>query len=103
MRGKNKKPRQAEKILLVLLDGHEATMGEIEATLNSQVEVYRISTYLWNLKTRGAEIKKIKVGRKIVAFQLLNVDTMTKYARDRGLIAPLPIALTAEDLMVAAG
>lgn len=100
-RGPSKKPRQAEKLLLILLDGHEASMAEVQATLGSVVEVYRLSTYLWNLKTRGAQITKIKKGRKVVAVQLINTNTMTEYARSRGLLGAPAVVLTPEDLMVA--
>lgn len=100
-RGQSKKPRQAEKLLLVLLDGHEVSMTEIETTLGGQVEVYRLSTYLWNLKKRGAEIKKIKQGRKVVAVQLVNTEHMVEYAQSRGLLAAPAVVLTPEDLMVA--
>lgn len=100
-RGMNKSPKQAEKLLLVLLDGHEATMAEIETLLGNQFEFYRLSTYLWNLKTAGAEIRRNKVGRKVVSLQLMNHEFMATYAGDRGLIAPPALVLTPEDLMVA--
>lgn len=102
-RGKSKKPRQSEKLLMVLLDGHEASLSEVETTLGGQIEVYRLSTYLWNLKTEGADIRKIKQGRKIMALQLVNTDVMHQYALDRGLIAPPAVVLNPDDLMVAAG
>ena len=100
-RGKNKKAGQAEKLLLVLLDGHEVPVGEIESLLSSQFVFARISTYFWELRKMGADIRRNKVGRKIVSYQLLNPEHMTVLARERGLVAPLPVVLTAEDLMVA--
>lgn len=100
-RGQSKKPRQAEKLLLVMLDGHEVGMAEVETTLGGQIAVYRLSTYLWNLKSKGAEIKKIKAGRKVTAIQLVNTVVMSEYAQARGLVAAPAVALTAEDLMVA--
>jgi len=104
VRGKNKKSGQPEKLLLVLLDGREVPVGEIEALLGSQVVLARLSTYFWELRKKfGAQIKTNRVGRKIVSHQLINVDEMTTYARERKLIAPLPVVLTADDLMVAAG
>lgn len=102
-RGKNKKAGQPEKLLLVMLDGHEVPMDEIQTLLGSELVVARISTYFWELKKIGADIRRNRVGRKIVSYQLLNPEQMTTYARERGLIAPLPVVLTAEDLMVAAG
>jgi len=100
-RGQSKKPRQAEKLLLVLLDGHEVSMNEIETTLGGQVQVYRLSTYLWNLKKRGAQITKVKQGRKVIAIQLTNFDQMAEYAQSRGLLAAPAVVLTAEDFAVA--
>jgi hypothetical protein len=51
----------------------------------------------------GADIKRNKIGRKIVSYQLMNPEVMLAYAQQRGLVAPPPPVLTAEDLMVAAG
>jgi hypothetical protein len=102
-RGKSKKPRQAEKLLLTMLDGHLVTEAEIATVLGSEIEVYRLSTYLWNLKKVGADIAKTKQGRKVVAIQLTNTDTMTTYAQTRGLLAPAPVALAPEDFAVVAG
>jgi biotin operon repressor len=100
-RGLSKQPRQAEKLLLILLDGHEAGLQEIETTLGGLIEVYRLSTYLWNLKKWGADIRKVKAGRKVVGIQLLNTDAMATYAQTRGLLAAQPTQLKPEDLMVA--
>jgi hypothetical protein len=100
-RGRSKQVSQAEKILLVLLDGHEAPIGEIETLLGAQIVLARFSAYLWDLKQVGAVVKRNKVGRKVVSLQLMNMEPMVEYMRARGLIAPLPVVLKAEDLMVA--
>jgi hypothetical protein len=102
-RGKSSKPRQAEKMLLAMLDGHEVSLPELETTLGSHIALYRLSVYLWNLKKIGATIKRNTVNRKLVSIQLINTEEMTTYARSRGLVAPLPVVLTPDDLMVAAG
>ena len=102
-RGMNKSPKQSEKLLLVLLDGHEAPMAEIEALLGTQFEFYRLSTYLWNLTSVGADFRRNKVGRKVVSLQLMNPEVMATYAGTRGLIAPPALVLTHEDLMVSVG
>lgn len=101
-RGKGKKTQQAEKILLVLLNaqGKEVTIDEIKVTLGAEVQLYRIPTYLWDLKKIGANITKRKTGRNIMGFTLNNIEHMTSYARDRGLLAPPPVTLNPEDLMV---
>ena len=100
-RGANKQPRQAEKLLLVMLDGHEVTMVEVETTLGTEIVVARLSTYLWELKAAGAEVKRIKVGRKLVALQLTNLEAMKALALDRGLVSAPVAPVTAEDLVVA--
>lgn len=102
-RGKSKKPRQAEKLLLCMLDGHLVTEAEMAAVLGSEIEIYRLSTYLWNLKKCGAVIDKTKQGRKVVAFKLLNTEDMTAYAQTRGLLGPAPVVLSPEDFAVVAG
>jgi hypothetical protein len=102
-RGKNKKTAQAEKLLLVLLDGHEAPVSEIQTLLSSHIVMNRFSAYLWDLKQIGAQIKRNRVGRNIVSYQLVNHEAMTAYARERELIPPPAVVLTASDLMVAAG
>jgi hypothetical protein len=101
-RGKGKKTQQAEKLLLVLLNaqGKEVTIDEVKTTLGAEVQLYRLPTYLWDLKKIGADISKRKAGRSLVGFTLNNTDHMVVYAKDRGLIAPPPVTLNPEDLMV---
>lgn len=82
-RGRNKKNSQAEKLLTILLSGEEVTLEEVTNTLDRQIQVYRLSTYLWNLSKLGAKIKKTKVGRKLNTLQLTNVDEMKAYVGDR--------------------
>jgi hypothetical protein len=102
-RGLSSKPRQAEKLLLIMLDGHVVTEAEIAQTLGGEIQVYRLPTYLWNLKMMGAELVKTKQGRKIVSIQLVNVDAMRSYAQTRGLIAPPPVSLAPSDFALVAG
>jgi hypothetical protein len=94
LRGKNKKPTQAEKILLVLLDGRQVSAAEVEATLEGEIQLYRLSSYLWQLEQRGADIARIKEGRNITFYQLMNTDVMMNYARSRGLIGLPPVQET---------
>jgi len=82
-RGRNRKNSQAEKLLTILLSGNEVTLEEVNQTLEQQIEVYRLSTYLWNLSQLGAKIKKTKTGRKLNTLQLVNVEEMRKYFGDR--------------------
>ncbi len=82
-RGRNKKASQAEKLLIVLLSGREISLEELEGTLGKQIWMYRLSTYLYDLKKVGAKIGVKKCGRKMIAVQLLNVDEMQKYMNSR--------------------
>jgi len=99
-RGRGKGAGQSEKLLLVLLDGHEATVQEIETLLSSQIVMSKFSTYLWRLKKRGAYIRSNRVGRRIVSYQLQNPEEMRAYALERKLIAPPPVVLTAADFAI---
>ncbi len=83
IRGKNKKTSQPEKLLTILLSGREITLEEINKTLGKEIELYRLSTYLYDLKMMGAQIEKKKLKRKMVGFRLINVDEMSKYMSDR--------------------
>ena len=101
-RGKNKKGRQAEKILLILLDGHEATVNEIHTLLANEIVLSRFASYLWDLKKMGCYIRSNRVGRKIVSYQLQNPDEMKEYMLTRKLIAPPVVELSAADFAVSA-
>jgi hypothetical protein len=82
MRSKQSKPQQFEKILTVMLSGKAVTKEEIEKTVPG-IETYRMSTYIWNMKMAGAVVKTVKDGRKVSAYQLMNVDEMKKYIDKR--------------------
>lgn len=81
-RGKSKNAKTFEKILMVLVNGGVITKEQIEATIGYK-HMYRISTELWKIKTRGGVIKTIKDGRKTVGYELINVDEMMKLLSDR--------------------
>ena len=82
IRAKQSKPQQFEKILQVMINGKQITKEEIEKTVPG-IESYRMSTYMWNMKMAGAVVKAIKDGRKVTAYQLMNVDEMKKYLDKR--------------------
>lgn len=102
-KGKWKKTRQVEKLLIVLLNarGREVTINEIATTLSGEIEWYRFPTYLWELGKMGAHISKRKDGKKLVGVTLTNVDEMVTYAQQRGLIEPPPVVLSPSDLLTA--
>ena len=102
-KGKWKKSCQYEKLLVILLNakGKEVSITEISTTLAGEIEWYRFSTYMWELKKMGAQIVKHKDGRRLVGITLVNTDEMLAYARSRNLVAPPPVELKPEDFMVA--
>jgi len=103
-RGREKAIAQWEKLLMVMLDGHVVTVEEITTLLKDELVWNRFSTYLWNIQVRiGGEIKRHKVGRKIVSYQLMNPVEMKAYAIERGLIDAPTVPLAPQDLMVGVG
>ena len=48
--------------------------------------MYRLSTYIWHVKTfAGGVVKAIKDGRKVTAYQLCNVEEVKKYMSRVGI------------------
>jgi hypothetical protein len=63
-----------------MASGKAVTVDEIDATLGKEIHMYRLSTYIWLMKTNAnAVVKAIKDGRKITAYQLMNVAEVKKY------------------------
>ena len=77
-----------EKVLMVLLSGKVVSPQEIDTLIGSEIEMYRLSTYMWNIKSFvGGVIRPTKDGRKVAGYQLVNVKEMTEYCVKRGLLA----------------
>jgi hypothetical protein len=71
--------------MTVMATGKEVTIDEINATLGKEIHMYRLSTYIWLMKTNAnAVVKAIKNGRKITAYQIVNVADVKKYLKDIG-------------------
>ncbi len=87
-RGKSNSAKAFEKVLTVLLSGNPVTKEELDATLGSEIQMYRLSTYIWDIKTHANGIVRvIKDGRKVSAYQLVNVDEMKAYMKRTGATA----------------
>jgi hypothetical protein len=85
-RGKSKDLKQFQKVLTVLVSGNPVTVDEIEATLGGEIYMYRLSTEIWCIKNyAGGIVKSIKDGRKVVAYQLMNVDEVKEYMKRAGI------------------
>lgn len=89
-RGKSKNAKTWEKILMVLVNGGEITKEQIEST-TGYGHMYRLSTELWKIKIRNGVIRTVKDGRKVVGYELVNIDEMKKLLATRGFSA-LPLA-----------
>ena len=49
--------------------------------------MYRISTYMWHIKTNANGIIRItKEGRKVTSYQLVNADEVKEYMRRTGIL-----------------
>lgn len=84
-RGKSTSLKAFEKLLTVLMSGNPVTREEIETTLGNEIQMYRLSTYIWDIKAHAnGVIKVIKDGRKVSAYQLINVDEMKAYMKRTG-------------------
>ena len=69
-----------------MASGKAVTVEEIEATLGNEIHMYRLSTYIWLMKTNAnAIVKVIKNGRKITAYQIVNVDEVKQYLKRNGV------------------
>lgn len=85
-RGKSSKLAPFQKLMTVMVSGNPVTIEEIDATLGKEIHMYRLSTYIWLMKTNAnAVVKAIKSGRKITAYQLVNVDEVKEYMNRTGI------------------
>jgi hypothetical protein len=85
-RGKSDKVAPFQKLMLVMASGKAVTVDEIEATLGKEIHMYRLSTYIWLMKTNAnAVVKVIKNGRKITAYQIVNIDEVKQYLKRNGV------------------
>lgn len=79
-RGKSTKLKPFQKLLTVMISGKQVTVDEIDTLLGKEIYMYRLSTYMWHIKTNAnGVIKPIKEGRKCVAYQLVNVKEVKEY------------------------
>ena len=85
-RGKSNKLAPFQKLLLVMQTGKPVTVDEIDSTLGKEIHMYRLSTYVWLMKTNAnAVVKAIKTGRKITAYQVVNVGEVKEYLKRTGV------------------
>ncbi len=87
-RTKSNKLAPFQKLLTVMISGKPVTLEEIDTLLGKEIYMYRISTYMWHIKTfAGGVVKTIKDGRKVSAYQIMNVKEVKEYMKTAGVDA----------------
>lgn len=85
-RGKSSKVKPYEKLLIVMSSGKPVTIEEIDATLGKEIHMYRLSTYIYEIKVKAdGVIKTVKNGRQVVSYQLTNAAEVKKFMERTGL------------------
>ena len=83
---KTKKLKPFQKLLTLMISGKPVTIDEIDTLLSTEIYMYRLSTYMWHIKTvSNGVVKAIKTGRKVTAYQLVNVDQVKEYMSRVGI------------------
>ena len=78
-RGKSTKLKPFQKLLTIMVSGKPVTIDEIDTLLGKEIYMYRLSTYMWHIKTNiNGVVKAIKDGRKVTAYQLVNYAEVKK-------------------------
>lgn len=84
---KKVKLKPFQKLLTVMISGKPVTKDEIDTLLGHEIYMYRISTYMWHIKTNAnGIIKVVKDGRKVSGYQLINVDEVKEYMKRVGIL-----------------
>jgi len=77
-----KKLKPFEKLLTIMISGKPVTKEEMNALLGKEIFMYRISTYMWHIKTiANGVVKPVKDGRKVIGYQICNVDEVKDYMK----------------------
>ena len=84
---KKMKLKPFQKLLTVMISGKEVSKDEIDTLLGKEIQMYRISTYMWHIKTNAnGIIKVVKDGRKVSGYQLVNVAEVKDYMKRVGVL-----------------
>lgn len=77
-----KKLKPFEKLLTIMISGKPVMKDEMNALLGKEIFMYRVSTYMWHIKTiANGVVKPVKDGRKVVGYQICNVDEVKDYMK----------------------
>lgn len=98
----NTKINRHEKIAAILKCGKPVSPQEIAEVFkgtDQESVLYRLSTNIYNIRKDGGIVKVIKDGRKVQAYQLVNVDEFNDDGRYIGkqtkAVAPAPAKVEA--------
>ena len=70
------------KLLTLMQNGEIVTKEEIEQKLGKDIHTYRLSTYIWYIKTNtDAIIKVLKNGRYVVGYQITNPEAVKDFLK----------------------
>ena len=84
---KTVKLKPFQKLLTIMISGNAVTRDEIDTLLGKEIYMYRISTYMWHIKTNANGVIRItKDGRKVTSYQLVNADEVKEYMRRNGIL-----------------
>lgn len=90
---KTVKLKPFEKVLTVMISGKPVMKTELDELLGHEIFMYRISTYMWHIKTiANGVVRVVKDGRKVVGYQLVNVDEVKEYMKRVGVMTYTPSA-----------
>ena len=77
---KTMKLKPFQKLLTLMISGKPVTIEEIDTLLGKEIYMYRLSTYIWHIKTvANGVVRAIKTGRKVTSYQIVNVDQVKEY------------------------
>jgi hypothetical protein len=86
-RGPSLKAKPFQKLLTIMISGKPVTVEEIETLLGKEIMMYRLSTYMWHIKTQANGIVRVaKNGRSVVSYQLININQVRDYMRRVGVL-----------------
>lgn len=86
---KKVKMKPFQKLLSIMISGEPVSKEEIGTLLGKEIQMYRLSTYMWHIKTNPSAngvIKVIKDGRKVAGYQLMNVSEIRAYMIRLGIL-----------------
>jgi hypothetical protein len=75
-----------QKLLTIMISGKPVMLTEIDTLLGKEIYMYRMSTYMWHIKVNAnGVVKPIKEGRKVIGYQIMNVNQVKDYMNLAGI------------------